>query len=296
LPFTGEFSALLTALLWSASSIIFAEATQRIGSVQLNINRLFVAALLLIITIFIGGIPYELSFKQLLFLSVSGIIGLTIGDTFLFKAYQHIGARFSMLLMALSPGMTAILGYFFLSERISLLGIFGMIITLGGIALVILERQETPTSKYKISRIGIIYGVLGALGQAGGLIFAKLAFNEGEIHGFVATFIRIASSIFVLFPILLMARRFKNPIKLYKNDLKSLGLTIAGSIVGPYFGITFSLIAIVHTKVGIAATLMSTMPIIMLPMIKYVYKEKLTYRSITGAVIAVVGIAILFLR
>lgn len=296
MPFVGELSALLTALLWSASSIIFAEATHRIGSVQLNINRLFFAAIWLLLTILIAGISYELSLNQVLLLSASGIIGLVLGDTFLFKAYQHIGARFSMLLMAVSPGMTAILGYLFLSEKISAIGMVGMIITLGGVALVVLERQETPSSKYKISRVGILHGVIGALGQAGGLIFAKLAFNEGEIHGFVATFIRIASSVFVLFPILLLAGRYKNPIKLYRNDVKSLGLTIAGSIVGPYLGITFSLIAIVHTKVGIAATLMSTMPIIMLPMIKYVYKEKLSYRSIIGAIIAVAGIAILFLR
>ncbi|MBX2975744.1 MAG: DMT family transporter [Ignavibacteriaceae bacterium] len=296
MPFLGEFSALLTAVLWSATSIIFAEATHRIGSVQLNINRLFFAAIWLFLTIFLGGISYTLSMTQIVFLSISGIIGLVIGDSFLFKAYQHIGARYSMLLMAISPAMTAIIGYFFLAENISWLGIIGMIITLGGIALVILERNEIPNSKYKISKIGILHGLLGALGQSGGLIFAKFAFNEGDIHGFVATFIRIASSIIVLFPLLLIAKKYKNPVSLYRNDLKALGLTIAGSVVGPYLGITFSLIAIVHTKVGIAATLMSTMPIIMLPMIKYFYKENLSYRSILGAVVAVAGIAILFLR
>jgi len=56
------------------------------------------------------------------------------------------------------------------------------------------------------------------------------------------------------------------------------------------------LIAVEHTKVGIAATLMSTMPIIMLPIARYVYKEKLNWQAVSGAVLAVAGVSILFLK
>jgi drug/metabolite transporter (DMT)-like permease len=41
---------------------------------------------------------------------------------------------------------------------------------------------------------------------------------------------------------------------------------------------------------------MSTMPIIMLPMVKYIQKEKLSWRAIVGAIIAVGGVALIFLR
>jgi drug/metabolite transporter (DMT)-like permease len=134
------------------------------------------------------------------------------------------------------------------------------------------------------------------LGQAGGLIFAKAAFNEGEINGFVATFFRSAASVIVLFPIVLLTHRYKNPIKVFSNDLKALNSTILGTILGPYLGVTFSLIAVEHTKVGIAATLMSTMPIIMLPISRYFYKEKLSWQAVIGAVLAVAGVSILFLK
>lgn len=174
MPYIGELSALLTAFLWSFSSIIFTEATHRIGSVQLNINRLILASFFLFLTIMIGRIDYSVTLSQVILLGISGIIGLVIGDTFLFKAYQHIGARLSMLLMALSPAMAAIIGYFILAERLSFWGVIGIIITLSGIAIVVLERSETPNSGYKISRIGIVYGILGALGQAGGLMFSRL--------------------------------------------------------------------------------------------------------------------------
>ena len=92
------------------------------------------------------------------------------------------------------------------------------------------------------------------------------------------------------------AGRYKNPYRVFKNDVKALRTTILGTILGPYLGITFSLIAISYAKVGIASTIMSTVPIIMLPLVRIIYKEKLSMRAIWGAFVAVGGVAILFLR
>ena len=296
MPFAGELSALLTALLWSGTSIAFTEASIRVGSVTVNMTRLILALVYLLITILLmGGTPH-LSGTQVLNLSISGLIGLVFGDTYLFKAYQHIGARISMLMMSLAPPISAVLAYFVLGETVSLLGILGILITITGIALVVLTRKENPTSDYKISKVGIFYAFLGAVGQAAGLIFAKLAFNEGEIDGFTATFIRIFASALVMYPVLLLANVYRPPIKTYLKNKKAFVFTVVGSIIGPYLGITFSLIAIKYTKIGIAATLMATVPIIMLPLVRYYYKEKLSASSVIGAVLAVAGIAILFLK
>jgi len=296
MPYIGELSALFTSFLWSVSSFAFTAASERMNSLQLNVNRLFIAAVFLYATIIIGGMGFSISSAQIFYLSVSGIIGLVFGDTFLFKAFQHVGARISMLMMALSPAMSALLAYFFLKEYLSIWGVTGIIVTIIGIALVVAERNEVPSAKYKISKIGIFYGLLGALGQAGGLVFAKFAFDIGNINGFTATFVRIIASFVLMLPLAVIAKRFQNPIKLYAKDLKALYSTIAGAFFGPYLGITFSLVAVEFTKVGIASTLMSMMPIIMLPIVRYYYKEKLNWQAIAGAVIAVSGVAILFLR
>ena len=294
MSYLGELSALLTAVLWSGTSIAFSSAAGKIGSLQLNINRMILASVFLIVTIFLMGYDFNLSNTQFVNLIISGVIGLVIGDSFLFKSFQMIGARISMLLMALSPAMSAILAFIFLNEIITPIGIVGIVITIAGITLVVLERNTN--SKYQVTTLGIVYGILGALGQAGGLIFAKFAFNEGHIAGFVATFIRVFSSVIIFFPIMLMLKKYKNPYKVFRKDKSAFGVTLLGTILGPFLGITFSLIAVENTKVGIAATLMSTMPIIMLPMVKYIYKEKLSWRAITGAVVAVGGVALIFLR
>ena len=198
--------------------------------------------------------------------------------------------------MSLAPAMTAIIAFFVLGEVISLLGFIGMAITIAGIALVVLEKQEVPVSKYKIDKLGIFWGVMAALGQAAGLIFAKFAFNLGEINGFVATFLRIFAAVVVFLPLTVIAGKYKNPVGIYKKDRRAFSLTVLGTILGPYLGITCSLVAVAYTKVGIAATLMATTPIIMLPYSVFIHKEKLTWRSILGTFLAVGGVAILFLH
>jgi len=292
----GEIAALITALLWSGTSIVFTEASVRVGSFYVNVTRLIIATICLALTILIFQIEINLSLSQIINLVLSGIIGLVIGDTFLFKAFQNIGARLSMLIMASVPGISALLAFIFLGEKISFIGIIGMLITIFGISIVVLNRQEKPTSNYKIDYTGIFYALMGAVGQAVGLIFAKNAFNESEINGFVAAFIRIFSSIVLMYPLFILITKIKNPFAVFRNNRKALTYTLIGTVIGPFFGITFSLISVAHTKVGIASTLMSTVPIIMLPLVKFYYKEKLTWIAITGAFLAVGGVALLFLR
>lgn len=296
MSFIGELSALATAFCWAGSSMAFASAAKKIGSLQLNVNRMMLGTVFLIVTIVVLNIDYSISNSQLKFLVISGFVGFVIGDSFLFKSFQLIGARVGMLLMSLVPAISAILAYFFLNEVINFLDVTGILITLGGIALVILERNPDVNSKEKISKPGIFYGFLGAVGQSAGLIFAKFAFSEGQINGFVATFVRLASAVMIFLPLAIIFRKYKNPVKLFSGNVKALGSTITGTIFGPFLGVTFSLISISNTKVGIASTIMATTPVIMLPLVRIFSKETISSTSIVGAVIAVAGVAILFLR
>jgi len=294
--FLGEFFALLTAISWSGVSFSFAEAAQRVGSIQLNVNRVILASVFLSLTILVFNFDYSISGYQFKYLVVSGIIGIVIGDTFLFSAYKNIGARLSMLLMSTAPIISTILAFIFLNESIGLTAIVGIAITISGIILVVLNSDNSLNTKYKITKIGIILGLLGAAGQAIGLVFAKEAFNSGELNGFVATFVRVFASVLFILPVTIIFRKYKNPIKLYLNDPKAFLFTVVGTVFGPFLGITLSLLAIKYTKIGIASTIMATVPVIMLPMSKYLHKEKFTWKIIIGTFMAVGGVAIIFLR
>jgi len=254
------------------------------------------ASIILIGIIGIFGINLTLSFNLILNLIISGILGLVIGDSFLFKSFQMIGARLGIIIMASVPVLSSILAYFFLNEIISYLGMIGMLLTMTGLLIVVLEKKSAEQNNITFNKLGIFYGFLGALGQASGLIFAKLAFQGGELNGFSASFIRLFSASLIILPLVATFRRYKNPIGIYSKDRYSAKVILIGTVFGPVLGITGSLIAIEYAKVGIASTLMATMPIIMLPIARFYFKEKLDWKAIVGAFVAVIGAAIIFLR
>ncbi|MCW8961938.1 MAG: DMT family transporter [Ignavibacteriaceae bacterium] len=292
----GEISALATAFCWSITSYAFTNVSRRIGAIQVNIDRMVLASVMLISIVGVFGVSLTLSSDQISNLVISGILGLVLGDSFLFKSFQLIGARLGIIIMAAVPVLSTILAFFFLNEIISLLGMFGMLLTIVGILIVVLERKVPQENKITISKIGIFYGFLGALGQASGLIFAKFAFQGGELNGFAASFIRLFSASIIILPLAAIFRKYKNPFGIYPKDSYSTKVILIGTIFGPVLGITGSLIAIEYAKVGIASTLMATMPIIMLPISRFYFKEKLDWKAIIGAFVAVIGTAIIFLR
>jgi len=296
MPYAGELSAFLTALMWTGSALTFAAATTRVGSVYVNVVRLIAAVVFLFLTIAIFRIQITVSAIQIVFLSLSGFAGFVFGDTFLFKSFEYTSARISTLMMSSAPAMTALMAFIFLNESLSLTGILGMTITLAGIALVILERKESSSHRIPVSPEGVWYAFLGALGQAGGMILAKSAFVYGPVNGFVATFIRAFSATLVLVPLNYFAGRFTKPWEVFSKDRKAFRFTLLGAFLGPYIGVTFSLIAISLTDVAVAATIIALVPIIMLPMVWILFREKLSWRSIAGACVAVAGVGILFLR
>ncbi len=294
--YIGEIAALATAFCWSIASYAFTNASRRVGALQVNIDRIVFASILLFAINIIFGINLHLSFNQISNLVISAILGLVLGDSFLFKSFQLIGARLGIIIMAAVPALSTILAFFFLNEIISYLGMLGMLLTITGILIVVLEKKTGETNNIAFNKLGIFYGFLGALGQASGLIFAKFAFQGGELNGFAASFIRLFSASIIILPLAATFRRYKNPFSIYSKDSYSAKVILIGTVFGPVLGITGSLIAIAYAKVGIASTLMATMPIIMLPISRFYFKEKLDWKAVIGAFVAVVGAAIIFLR
>lgn len=294
--YSGELSALSAALLWAFSSFLFTSIAQKIGTIPLNINRMILAAILLLVTIAVFKLDWTVSCRQVLLLSLSGIIGLVLGDSFLFKSFTEIGPRVSMLLMSSNPAIAAILAYIILGETLPQLVIIGIIATLLGIYIVIIDKPgDKAVSNFKMTKKGIFYGFMSAIGQGVGLVIAKMAFSEPQVNSLVATFIRITAAIVVFIPIAVVLKKYPNPIKQIVKDRKMFGKIFLGSIIGPYLGITLSFLAINYTHVGIASTLMSTTPVLMLPLSYWFYKEKISYKAIIGTVVAVAGIVLLFI-
>jgi drug/metabolite transporter (DMT)-like permease len=293
--FIGELAALTAAFLWSYTSILFTSLTVKIGAYKANFLRIIFACFMLWISVFIAGYKPVMSAEQVILLSLSGLIGLVFGDHFLFKAFEKVGPRITMMITTINPAMTAFIAYFVLDEVISVYGLLGMAVTLTGIVLVIFETPKETKKEKNNLLLGIFFTFLGAVGQTIGLILAKKAFNIGFISGFEASAIRLLAALILFVPMTAVMRQFASTFSVLRKDRKLTLIVILAAFLGPYLGITLSFVAISYTETGIASTLLATTPIFMLFWAKFIYKEKLVWQSYVGAVLAVIGVAVLFM-
>lgn len=298
----GEFAALFTAMFWAVTSMSFEAAGKRIGSLQVNLIRLYIAFLIYTVYLyFVRGhaFPVDATREAWIWLALSGIVGFAIGDLLLFQAFVVVGARISMLLMAMVPPMTALIGWLMLGETLTMQGLAGMILTVGGVAMVVLKpnRAHPDINKRKKLRLnyplmGILLGLGGAAGQAIGLVLSKYGMKDYD--AFAASQIRVLAGLVSFTLIFVFMNRWDKLRKGIRNR-KGMLFTILGSIFGPFLGVSFSLLAVQHTNTGVAATIMSIVPILLIPPAILFFKEKVGLREIIGSFIAVGGVAILFL-
>jgi drug/metabolite transporter (DMT)-like permease len=76
---------------------------------------------------------------------------------------------------------------------------------------------------------------------------------------------------------------------------KALYPLLVGSFFGPFLGVSLSLLAFQHTKVGIASTLIATVPVfILLPSVIFL-GEKLNWKEVIGSFMAVGGMFVFFI-
>lgn len=292
----GELAALATAVFWTVTALSFEFASKRVGSLAVNMIRLTLAFLLLaVLTSITRGmfLPFDATLHAWLWLSFSGLIGLVLGDYFLFKAYSMISARIAMLIMTTVPPMTAFIGWLLLEETMSLLHILGMILTLGGILIAIFSMPGNG-KKIRLSYPlkGIVFALIGAAGQAGGLVLSK--FGMGSYNAFAASHIRIMAAV-IGYSLIIIVLKKGSLIRNAVNDRKGMRAIALGSFFGPFLGISFSLLAVKYTETGIAATIMAIVPILIIPPSIVIFKEKFTWLEIAGAFISVAGMVLMFL-
>lgn len=300
--YTGHIAGLLTSVCWGFTSIFFTLSGRMVGSTVVNRTRLVFALIMVsglhLVTqgelLPLGAEPWRWGW-----FAVSGLIGFVIGDALLFQAFVMIGPRLSTLLMALNPVMGAILAWILLAEHLNGAEIFGISLAVGGVAAVVTERKNgaaqrpDPSPRYYL--IGVLCGLGGALGQASGLIASKqgLADDFPALSGNLMRLIFASSAIWV---IAALQRRAGSTYATLRAQPKAIRFILIGAIAGPFVGVTFSLIAVQNAPVGVASTLMSLTPIMLLPVGYFWFDEQITRRAIAGTMLAVMGTTILFLE
>ncbi len=301
MPFIGELAAIGTSLCFSFGSVLFTYAGRELGSVLVNRARMLIGILLVIVlhTLLYGQpFPTDAGAERWFWLGLSGFVGLALGDSFLFQAFVMIGPRLSMLMMSLAPVLGAILAWLFLGESLSAMELFGIIVTICGILVVVAERSGgTETTTEPIDRrryvIGLLCGLGGGLGQAGGLVLSKMGL-AGGFPALSGNLIRLIVAGVIIWVIAIANRQLISSYRSLRLHPRAVTFLTGGAILGPVLGVWLSLVAVQNTNVGVASTLSSLMPIFLIPISFFVYGERITKQAVVGTVIAFAGMVLLF--
>lgn len=289
----GELAALVAAFFWAVSSAIYGILGEKVRPLELNFLKGTIAIALLIFTLFLAGeIDFSYSSSAIILL-VSGAIGIGLGDTAYFLTINNLGVRKSLLMENLTPPMTAALGLIFLSETLSYGAWCGIFITLFGVAWVISERTNVAeTTDDRAFKRGIIWGILANLSQAVGGILSRFALVDSDITPLQSTFLRLIGGMAIIILLLAIDRSAIKNIYSQKS-FKQAGAIFIAAFGGTYLGIWLQQTAYKFTAAGIASTLTSTSPLFILP-IALAMGDKISFRAILGALVALAGIGLLF--
>jgi drug/metabolite transporter (DMT)-like permease len=295
--FIGEIAALATACFFAMTALIFTSTGRAIGSQLTNRMRLTFALIYLVILnliLFREPLPFSAESSRWLWLSLSGIIGLSLGDAFLFQSMIAVGPRLSSLLLSLAPLFGTIMAWTFFDETLTVAQLTGILLALAGIAWVVASHVEPPDTPRGHTRSGVIFGALAALGQAVGLVLSKQGMS-GAFSPFQANAIRILAAVCFIWAWAALDGRAASTVQDLRGKSQVIGLLALGAFIGPVLGVTASLLAIQHAEIGVASTLMALTPVILLPVSHFVFKEKVGWPAILGTIFAIAGVAILFL-
>jgi drug/metabolite transporter (DMT)-like permease len=310
--YVGPAAGITTAALFAGTSLLFTEAGRRLGPVMVNAVRLAVAIVLLAVTHRVATglwVPPAIG-GQVVFLALSGVVGLVIGDQALLTAFVYIGPRLCILIQASCPLIAILFGWVALGETLGGAAWAGVLLTVGGVGWVVLERPSTASAYLASRRLGgIILAFVAAAGQTGGFLLSKQGMGHGwlpedqHLSPQAATLIRMVFGGLGLAPILLVKLRRERVQRAHGIYPERIGSRKAGFVFAVlaaffagYLAVWLSLVAADRLPLGIAQALCSLSPILVLPLAVLVEKERVSPRAAIGAFVAVAGTTLLFLH
>jgi drug/metabolite transporter (DMT)-like permease len=293
----GELAGLGTSFFFAMTALIFTATGRMVGSQVTNRMRLSIALLYLVILntiLFREPLPFSVDSSRWIWLSLSGIVGLSLGDAFLFQSFVSVGARLGTLLLSLAPIFGSLIAWLFFGEVLTAWQIAGIVLALAGIAWVVMSHKEPPKTPRGHTKRGVIFGALAGLGQAVGLVLSKQAM-AGDFSPFQANAIRMLAAVLFIWAWTALEGKAAATFAAVREKPQVIWLLALGALVGPVLGVSSSLLAVQHAAVGVASTLMALPPVIILPVSYFGFKEKVGWQAILGTLLAIAGVAILLL-
>jgi drug/metabolite transporter (DMT)-like permease len=310
MKYLGELISLGVACSWTVAALASEVGSKRLGVFVMNVWRMGVALLFSALLMWwVLGQPWPVyaGEEAWLWLLASGVVGYFFGDWCLFNSYLVIGSRMGQLFMTLAPMFTALSAWVMIGQTLAWTSLLAMFVTLLGIAISVLGRDEQHHVSVSLPMKGVLFGIGAGLGQGVGLVLSKIGLDhyvgdvpvallpsvEGYLP-FASNMIRCMAG-FACFTAWLILSGHADRMRQSLSDHKGLLAMLCAVISGPFVGVGFSLMAVQYTAAGIASTLMALTPILILLPSRWLFGQPITLKGVVGALISVVGVSLFFL-
>lgn len=296
-------AALVTTLLFATSAICGYRTARQIGGLEANFWRLTLATIFLTIWAFTFGAGFAGAPEWFI---LSGLFGIGLGDSAYFQALPRLGSRRTVLLMqCLTAPFAALIEFLWLGTKLNLPEIFCIAVILIGVGIAL-----APDDHLKISardwQIGLTASVLAALGGALGMVIIRKGYAAMQSAGLqvdagTTGYQRVLGGILVPTIALIIFKWRSAHAHGGLFQKKTLAVSrekwgriwpwvLANALAGQTLGVTCLQWALKTTQAGIVTAIIATTPIFLLPMTRMVEGEKIGFRALAGALIAVGGV------
>ena len=327
----GEACALLAALTWSVSVILF-KRSEAVTPLAMNLFKNTVAAVLLgltLLALLLGGwteLPLERSRGDWARLLFSGVLGIAVSDTLIFMALRRLGASLLAVVDCIYAPTIVVLSVVVLHEPVPAAFLAGGALVVGGVLLTVTERtpdepelpasvaapieaeanegdaaqgeESDPQDRRRERALGVAFGLAGIAAMASGVVLAKPALDSGDLVE--VTLVRLLAGVAALLLwVSLKPLIGLDPGGAARSEVLSvLGrrdvwrTLIPASVLGTYVAMLFWLGGFKWAPVSVASVLNQLASVFTVVLAWLMLGEPLSGRRITGTLAAVVGAAL----
>ena len=240
-----------------------------LGSLHFNRVRMIVATLIMGTLLIVSGRPAAIPPEFWLPIMLSAVTGVVLGDFFLFVTMRRLGPRRTNVLFATNAVFAAIIGWVILGEVVSARTAMAVLLGFGGVVLaVVFGKRRDLLHKWESVMpplwIGVVAGLLAAICQAFGVVFARPVMAAG-VDPVAVTLARAVVSAAVFWATLPFDRSRVGMPLLPRGKL--LALTGLNGLFGLGVGAAMLMAALETGNVATVTILSSTTPVMILPFI-----------------------------
>lgn len=283
----------LTAVLWSVTVVCATRAQSFVGTVRANLSRLTLAAVML--AIWAHGFGGGLRGDSLRWFVLSGVVGFGLGDICGYEAMPRVGSRLTILLaQCLAAPFAALVEWWWLGTTLTSAQVAWAVVILTGVGLAVAPSEHLQIDRRTLW-LGVLFGVLAGMGQGGGAVISRKAYEVARlagqhVDGGTAAYQRVVGGVGFVFAFFLLTQlKGREAGNGGRDWRRGAPWVIAHTVTGPVVGVACYQWALGTTPSGIVLPIVATAPLLVLPWTYWLEGERPRVRSLVGGVIAVAG-------